>query len=70
MITTSICVHAQTGTYGVFMEIKFIIIIILLYTIFLEFYPPFTFDFQISSVCRCFNTFSFLPYLLMRQVVF
>lgn len=56
-ITTSICVHASTGTYGVFMEIKSIIIIILLYTIFLEFYPPFTFDFLISSVCRCFNIF-------------
>lgn len=43
------------------MEIKFTIIIILLYTyffFFLEFYPLFTFHFQISSVCRCFRYFT------------
>lgn len=42
----SICMHVSTGTHGVFKEIKevlTIIIIILLYTIFLEFYAPFTF---------------------------
>ena len=37
------------------------IIIILLYNIFLEFYPPFTFDFRISSVLRCFNISPHLP---------
>lgn len=42
------------GDQGSFFTIT---IIILLYTIFLEFYASFTFDFHISSICRCFNIF-------------
>lgn len=64
--------HACLGTHGVFKETKevfffffTIIIIILLYTIFLEFYASFTFDFHISSVCRCFNIF--LPHLPINE---
>lgn len=65
MTTTSICMHAETGTHGVLKEIKevffTIIIIILLYTIFLEFYAPFIFDFSYFFCLQMFQHFPSPP---------